>query len=78
MTLYGRPGCHLCDAAQTTLESARPKLGFELEIVNIELDDDLHARFMFEIPVVLLADEEIAKAPISEKALLTELEERLS
>lgn len=77
VTLYGRPGCHLCDAAQAVLESLAGRLGFSLTVVNIEEDDELHQRYMFEIPVVSLGDEEIAKAPISDLTLAVELEERL-
>jgi len=77
VTLYGRPGCHLCDAAQAAIEALKPRLTFDLSVVNIELDGDLHRRYLFEIPVVVLDGEEIARAPISDRALQDEIETRL-
>jgi len=78
VTLYGRPGCHLCDEAEAELRRLAPRLGFELQLVNIEADDELHRRYLYEIPVVALGDMEIAKAPIRGKALEDRLTELLS
>jgi hypothetical protein len=64
VTLYGRPGCHLCEAAELDLRRLVPKLRFALEVVNIEEDDDLLTRYVFEIPVVTFEGAEVAKAPI--------------
>jgi glutaredoxin len=53
--LYARPDCHLCDEARAGLERLRAdRLDFELEEVDIETDDELHARFLERIPVVEL------------------------
>lgn len=53
VTLYGRPGCHLCDEARTGLERLRRDgLRFTLREVDIESDDDLHRRLLELIPVV--------------------------
>jgi glutaredoxin len=78
VTLYGRPGCHLCDDAQAIMVSLQKWLCFDLKLVNIEDDDELHRRYMFEIPVVALRGKEIAKAPISRQALTEALEAGLS
>jgi len=51
VTLYGRPGCHLCALARDAL------LGFdaiELREVDIETDDGLLAEYLERIPVVEL------------------------
>ena len=53
--LYSRPDCHLCDEARRGLEellAGRP--GLELEEVDIESDERLHARFLERLPVVEL------------------------
>ena len=51
--LYGRPGCHLCERAREELLTLRAELPrFELREVNIDEDDDLHARFLERVPVV--------------------------
>ena len=53
VTLYTRAGCHLCDEARTELLALRSGgLGFELDEVDIESDEALHAAFLERIPVV--------------------------
>jgi glutaredoxin len=59
VTLYGRPGCHLCDDARAVLVPLAAQLGFALEEVDIEGDDDLHRRYLERIPVVALDGEEL-------------------
>jgi glutaredoxin len=55
VTLYGAPGCHLCDDAKEVLDRQRELLGFELEVVDISGDSELETRYREEIPVVLVA-----------------------
>jgi glutaredoxin len=53
VTLYGRPGCHLCDEARAGLEELRRGgLTFTLREVDIESDRELHRRLLELIPVV--------------------------
>jgi glutaredoxin len=60
--LYARPDCHLCDEARAGLERLRGDgLDFELEEVDIETDDGLHARFLERIPVVELDGEIVSE-----------------
>ena len=59
VTLYGRPGCHLCDDARVQLMALRDELGFELVERDIEADDDLLRRYLERIPVVALDGEEL-------------------
>lgn len=53
------------------------RLDFDISEVNIEADDALLARYVFEIPVVALDGVEIGRAPIGrtelENALLAHL-----
>lgn len=69
VTLYGRPGCSLCDQTLADLRRLAPRLRFEIESVNIEQDDALLARFLIEIPVVAVGGEVLLKAPIWPAAL---------
>ena len=48
ITLYGRPGCHLCDDAREVLD----RVGEPYDEVDIESDDALLARYLERIPVV--------------------------
>ena len=51
VTLYGRPGCHLCDEARDAIiELAAGEI--ELREVDIESEDRLLKRYLERIPVV--------------------------
>ena len=52
VTLYGKPGCHLCDDARKVVEAVRADVGFELSEVDITLDPVLANRLGERIPVV--------------------------
>jgi glutaredoxin len=69
VTLYSRAGCHLCDDARAALERVRAAAAFELEEVDIETDDALHARYLGRIPVVALDGEELFDYFVDETAL---------
>jgi glutaredoxin len=69
VTLYSRPGCHLCDDARAALERVRARTPFALEEVDITLDDDLHRRYLERIPVVALGGEELFEFFVDETAL---------
>jgi glutaredoxin len=62
VVLYTRPDCHLCDEARAGLERLRADgLDFELEEIDIEVNDELHARFLERIPVVELDGEIVSE-----------------
>jgi glutaredoxin len=62
VVLYARPDCHLCDEARSGLEALRAdRLDFEIDEVNIETDDGLHARFLERIPVIEVDGEVISE-----------------
>jgi hypothetical protein len=69
VTLFSRPGCHLCDDARAALERVRVRTPFALEEVDITLDDDLHRRYLERIPVVALGGEELFEFFVDEAAL---------
>ena len=62
VVLYTRPGCHLCDEARDTILRLRESGGgFELCEIDIDRDDELHARFLERIPVVEVDGEIVAE-----------------
>jgi glutaredoxin len=69
LTLYSRPGCHLCDEARAALDRVRARAPFALREVNIETDVSLHRRYLERIPVVALGDEELFDFFVDEAAL---------
>lgn len=54
ITLYGRPGCHLCDEARLVIEAVCAQLGEAYVEVSIDDDPDLVRRFGEEIPVTFV------------------------
>ena len=69
VTLYGRPGCHLCDDARAALQRVRAAHPFHLEEVDIETDDALLKRYLERIPVIALDGEELFDFFVDEEAL---------
>jgi glutaredoxin len=62
VTLYTRPGCHLCDEARQAILGLRGELPpFELREVNIEQDEDLLTRYLERIPVVAVDGEVVSE-----------------
>jgi glutaredoxin len=54
VTLYSKPGCHLCDEMKSEIARAHCAEVFDLKEVNIESDPELLARYRFDIPVLLI------------------------
>jgi glutaredoxin len=70
VTLYSRPGCHLCEEARQSLERVQTRAPFTLHEVNIELDDALHKRYLERIPVVSVGGDDLFDYEVDEDALL--------
>ena len=52
ITIYSRPGCHLCADAQNVLESLREELNFEIEVINIDINPELIKLYSDQVPVI--------------------------
>jgi uncharacterized membrane protein len=72
VTLYSRPGCHLCEQAQTDLAELQNESPHTLTVVDIEGDPKLVKKYGLEIPVVEIGPYTL-KAPIDRKDLLITL-----
>jgi glutaredoxin len=69
VTLYTRPGCHLCDDARAALERVRAQAPFRLVEIDIERDDALHRAYLERIPVVEVDGEELFEYFVDEATL---------
>ena len=69
VTLYSRPGCHLCDEARESLQRVQTRAPFTLEEVDIESDDALHARYLERIPVVAVNGQDLFDYEVDEESL---------
>jgi len=54
VTLYSRPGCHLCDAAREVVAQVCAELGESFAEVSVDDDPDLRERFGDEVPVTFV------------------------
>ena len=54
VTLYSRPGCHLCDDARVVIEQVCAELGESYAEVSVDDDDDLRRRFGDVVPVTFV------------------------
>ena len=70
LTLYSKPGCHLCEELRGLLDDLQPEHGFAIEEVDITSDPELFARYRYEIPVLLKDGKEAARGRIPAAALL--------
>jgi glutaredoxin len=61
VTLYTRPGCHLCDEAKSQMAPLLAEFGARLREVNIDADPKLRELYNLDVPVIFLADRKIAK-----------------
>ncbi len=74
ITLYGKPGCHLCDTARAVVERVRAERGFELEQVDVSIDPLLNRRYGERIPVLELDGEELFEFFVQEASLRERLD----
>lgn len=58
-TLYMRMGCSLCEQMQYELEAYRGRLEADIDVVDIDADAALVARFGDKVPVLWGPDGEI-------------------
>jgi len=69
LTLYSRPGCHLCDEMKTVINRVAQSTPLHLEEINISSRADLEERYGLEIPVLFVAGKKAAKYRIGEAEL---------
>jgi len=69
VTLYGKPGCHLCDEAREIVERVRAEHPFQLEEVDVSIDPVLHLEYGERIPVLEVDGEELFEFHVEEAVL---------
>jgi glutaredoxin len=73
VTLYGKPGCHLCDEARAILREALAGHHVRLDEVDVTLDPVLERRYGERIPVVAVDGEELFEYLVDGPALAERL-----
>lgn len=73
LTLYGRPGCHLCDDMRAALADFQARFDVSLHEVDIDSDPVLAQRYGRLIPVLADAQGEICHYFLDPAALTQRL-----
>jgi thiol-disulfide isomerase/thioredoxin len=79
LTLYSRPGCHLCDEMKAVVSRVAGATPGKVTVAEIDISTqpDLQQRYGLEIPVLMVDGKKAAKYRVSEAELLRLLEERV-
>jgi len=77
LTIYSRPGCHLCDEMKAVVRRVSASIPISLEEIDISGDTELERVYGLEIPVLLADGKKVAKYRIGEGELLRILTARL-
>ncbi len=69
LTLYSRPGCHLCDEMKDVVRRVAQSVPLQLEEIDISTSCELEDRYGLEIPVLLVEGKKAAKYRVREEEL---------
>lgn len=84
VNVFMRPGCHLCEEATERLRSLASThegdaSAIEIVEINIEGDDELHGKFLEQIPVIEIDGEIVARLiEYRDRAFAETIAERLA
>ena len=73
VTIYTRPGCHLCEEAKLAIAACGCDGLFTLQEINIDEDADLRERYGNDIPVVLINGVKVFKHRLDARAFKRKL-----
>jgi len=69
-TIYSRAECHLCEEMLEALKKWQTRFNFKIELIDIDQNASLTARFAARIPLLTVGDVEICEYFLDENALL--------
>jgi glutaredoxin len=75
VTLYTRPGCHLCEEAKTAIAPVLREFAGVLREVNIDKDAVLKERYGLDIPVIFIGARKAAKHRVDLQQFRRQLEQ---
>ena len=73
LTLYTRPGCHLCEEMKAVIRRVQGQVACELAEVDVSLDETLLRRYGHHVPVLLADGVEVARTRTAVADLLLAL-----
>ena len=82
--MISRSGCHLCDVADDALARVigrfgveHPTIGYEVERLDVDQDQELLTKYSDEVPVLLLNGRQLAFWRIEEERVFSAMEAEL-
>lgn len=78
VTLFTRPGCHLCEDAKALIQPLIREFGATLREVNIDADRGLTKLYGMDIPVIFIGAHKAAKHRLDPRQFRRQLEEARS
>ncbi|HLJ69092.1 MAG TPA: glutaredoxin family protein [Chloroflexota bacterium] len=69
ITLYGKPGCHLCEDARALLANLARRYPMNVTEIDIRGDPALFREYDIRIPVIVIDGDRELEAPIDGKRL---------
>jgi glutaredoxin len=69
VTIYSRPGCHLCDEMKLVVQRVGASIPITLEEIDISTNTELEQLYGLEVPVLFVAGRKAAKYRVSESDL---------
>lgn len=72
LTIYSKPGCHLCDEMKSLVRrvlARHASTGITIDEIDISTDRELLDRYGLDIPVLMIDGKKVAKYRVSEQEL---------
>jgi glutaredoxin len=69
VTIYSRPGCHLCDEMKAIVAHVARTMPIDLQEVDVSASAELEALYGLEIPVLMIDGKKTAKYRVTEAEL---------
>jgi glutaredoxin len=76
LTLYGRAWCHLCEDMHAALAPLLAEFGAQVEVVDIDADPALEARYNELVPVLVCEGVELCHYHLDEERVRAALSAR--
>ena len=78
VTLYTRPGCHLCEEAKAALAPLLREFHATLREINVDDEPELQERYGSDVPVIYLGNRKAAKHRVDVKQFRRQMAEEFS
>ena len=69
LTIYSRPGCHLCDEMKAVVNRVAESIPLQVEEIDISTSRELEECYGLEIPVLMVEGKKAAKYRVGEEEL---------